>query len=83
MPRYQMKQKPLTDVANDTAGDVFATKTGDLRIVRDTTEPKPQITWVKGQKRAPLVSLDTAANSALIYKDLGIYGFTGSICENL
>ena len=28
-----MKQLPLTDVASDTAGEVFATKTGDLRLV--------------------------------------------------
>lgn len=78
-----MKQKPLTDVATDTAGDVFATKTGDLRIVRDVSEGKQNIQWVKGGKRSSLVSLDLDANSALIFKDLGIYGFTGSICENL
>ena len=78
-----MKQKPLTDVATDTAGDVFATKTGDLRIVRDVSEGKQNIQWVKGGKRSSLVSLDVDANSALIFKDLGIYGFTGSICENL
>lgn len=78
-----MKQKPLTDVASDTAGDVFATKTGDLRIVRDVSEGKPNIQWVKGNKRSTLVSLDTDANSALIFKDLGVYGFIGSICENI
>jgi hypothetical protein len=78
-----MKQKPLVDLANDTGGDVFATKTGDLRIVRDVAEGKSTVTWVKGEKRAPLVWLDPDANSALIFRDLGVYGFTGSICENL
>lgn len=78
-----MKAKPLTDVANDSAGDVFATKTGDLRIVRDTSEGKQTVQWVKGEKRSPLVSLDLDANSALIFKDLGVYGFTGSICESM
>lgn len=78
-----MKQKPLTDVASDTAGDVFATKTGDLRIVRDISDGKQNVAWVKGEKRSALVSLDTDANSALIFRDLGVYGFTGSICENL
>jgi hypothetical protein len=79
-----MKQKPLTDVASDTAGDVFSTKTGDLRIVRDVEEGgKQNVAWVKGEKRASLVTLDTDANSPLIFKDLGVYGFTGSICENL
>lgn len=78
-----MKQRPLTDVATDTGGDVFATKTGDLRIVRDVSDGKSTVTWVKGGKRSPLVWLDTDASSALIFKDLGVYGFTGSICENL
>ncbi len=78
-----MKQKPLTDVASDTAGDVFATKTGDLRFVRENTDGKQTVTWVKGEKRSPLVTLDTDANSPLIFRDLGIYGFIGSICENL
>jgi hypothetical protein len=75
-----MKQRPLTDIATDTGGDVFATKTGDLSIVRDTADAK--VTWVKGGKRTQLVPLDTDANSALIFRDLGVYGFTGSICDN-
>jgi len=78
-----MKQKPLTDVASDTAGDIFATKTGDLRIVRDTSEGKDTVQWVKGEKRSALVSLDVDANSALIYSDLGVYSFIGSICESI
>jgi hypothetical protein len=78
-----MKRKPLTDVTNDSAGDVFATKTGDLRIVRDTTEGKNHVQWVKGEKRAQLVSLDLDVSSQLIFKDLGVYGFTGSICESM
>ena len=78
-----MKQRPLTDIATDSAGDIFATKTGDLRIVRDTSDTdKTAITWVKGAKRTPLVALDTDVNSILIFKELGVYGFTGSICEN-
>ena len=78
-----MKQKPLTDVASDTAGDIFATKTGDLRIERDTSEGKDTVQWVKGEKRSALVSLDVDANSALIYSDLGVYSFIGSICESI
>jgi hypothetical protein len=78
-----MKVKPLTDVTNDSAGDVFATKTGDLRIVRDATQDKPSVTWVKGEKRTTLFSLDLDVSSALIFKDLGIYAFTGSICESI
>jgi hypothetical protein len=78
-----MKQKPLTDIASDTAGDVFATKTGDLRIVNDTDANSSTVTWVKGEKRVTLRKLDTDANSPLIFKDLGVYSFTGTICENI
>lgn len=78
-----MKQKPLTDVASDTAGDIFATKTGDLRIVHSTTDNKESVQWIKGQKKADLVVLDTDANSALIFNDLGVYSFIGSICESM
>jgi hypothetical protein len=79
-----MKQRPLTDVTIDSAGDVFSTKTGDLRIVRDTDENgKSTVAWVKGEKRSPLRSLDLDTSSSLIFKELGIYSFTGSICENL
>jgi len=77
-----MKLRPLTDIATDSAGDVFATKTGDLRMVKDNTEGKTNIAWVKGEKRTQLSFLDTDVNSQLIYKDLGVYSFTGSICEN-
>ena len=77
-----MKQKPLTDIASDTAGDVFATKTGDLRIVNDTDSDGSTVTWVKGEKRITLRKLDLDANSPLIFKDLGVYSFTGTICEN-
>lgn len=75
-----MKQRPLTDIATDSAGDVFATKTGDIRIVRDAS--KTTATFVKGEKRTELSSLDLDVNSTLIFKDLGIYTFTGTICEN-
>lgn len=79
-----MKQKPLTDVATDSAGDVFATKTGDLRIVRNVDDnKKTDIVWVKGGKRSQLVVLDVEANEAMIFKQLGVYGFTGNICDSL
>jgi hypothetical protein len=77
-----MKQKPLTDIATDTAGDVFGTKTGDLRIVNNVDKGGTTVAWVKGGKREQLLSLDTDMNSLLIFKELGVYGFIGTICEN-
>jgi hypothetical protein len=78
-----MKQMPLTDVASDSAGDVFSTKSGDLRLVRNSESSKETMTWVKGEKRTELVFLDTDINSAVIFKDLGLYTFLGTLCDNV
>jgi hypothetical protein len=78
-----MKQMPLTDVASDSAGDVFSTKSGDLRLVRNSENNKETMTWVKGEKRTELVFLDTDVNSAVIFKDLGLYTFLGTPCDNV
>ncbi len=76
-----MKQLPLTDVATDTGGEVFATKTGDLRLDHDNRIEK--MAWIRGEKRTELVTLDVDANSPLIFSDLGIYPFLGTICDNM
>jgi hypothetical protein len=75
-----MKQLALTDVASDSAGDVFATKTGDLRLVRDGTT---KATWIKGERKRELITLDVDVNSRLIFRDLGIYKFLGTICDSI
>jgi hypothetical protein len=76
-----MKEMPLTDVALDAAGDVFATKTGDLRLVKDAGAR--EATWVRGEKQTKLHTLDTDVSSPLIFSELGVYTFIGTICENL
>ena len=78
-----MKQMPLTDVASDSAGEVFSTKSGDLRLVRNSENNKETMTWVKGEKRTELVFLDTDINSVVIFKDLGLYTFLGTWCDNV
>lgn len=79
-----MKELPLTDVASDSAGDVFATKTGDLRLVGGATNSaNTKVTWIRGEKRTDLVSLDLDVSSRLIFRDLGVYKFTGTICDNI
>ena len=78
-----LRPMPLTDVASDSAGDVFSTKSGDLRLVRNSDNNKETTTWVKGEKRTELVFLDTDVNSVVIFKDLGIYTFLGTLCDNI
>ncbi len=79
-----MKQMALTDVASDSAGQVFSTKTGDLRLVKTTDgETKPSTKWVKGEKKTDLIPLDLDVNSPVIFTELGIYKFTGTLCDNI
>jgi hypothetical protein len=77
-----MKQLPLTDVATDAAGDVFATKTGEVRFVHDSGE-KQTATWIHGSDKIVLSLLDVDVASRLIFKDLGIYTFLGTLCDDI
>jgi hypothetical protein len=77
-----MKLLPLTDVATDAAGDVFATSTGEVRFVHDSGE-KQTATWVHGNERLALSLLDVDVASRLIFKDLGIYTFLGTLCDDI
>ena len=79
-----LKQMALTDVTSDTAGDVFSTKTGDLRLVRTLDDSaKPTAQWIRGEKKHDLVYLDIYMNQPLIYRDLGLYKIPGTICGNI
>jgi len=78
-----MKPMPLVDVASDSAGDVFSTKSGDLRLVRNSDSNKDTMTWIKGSKRTELLVLDTDINAVVIFKDLGIYTVLGTFCDNV
>lgn len=79
-----MKQLPLTDVASDSAGEVFSTKTGDLRLVATNTVGKErEASWVRGERRVELLTLDLWINSPIIFSELGIYKFIGTVCDNV
>ena len=77
----EMKLLPLSDVATDTAGEVFSTKSGDLRLDRRANMQK--MVWIRGEKRTELITLDVDTNSPVIFSDLGIYPFLGTICDNM
>jgi hypothetical protein len=85
-----MKQLALTDVASDSAGQVFSTKTGDLRLSLRRTETqspdaptKTSVVWIKGEKRVELIPLDPEQNTVVIFEELGIYKFLGTMCDNI
>jgi hypothetical protein len=68
-PRGALKPLRMTNVVSDSAGDVFATKNGDLKLVLG----KNEASWVQGKKAKDLILLPLAENAQLIYGDLGVY----------
>ncbi|MSP93164.1 MAG: hypothetical protein EXR79_15415 [Myxococcales bacterium] len=92
-PRGDMTKLPMHNVVSDSAGDIFATKTGTLRLVLDHTASL-WVTSGKGggndkrggtAKVEKLVVLPVEDNGALIYTDLGPYlgQRLGTPCDDL
>lgn len=74
--RGMMKIQPLKGVADDSAGHVFSTKSGSLRLVvgrQHANTGGVGAEWVRRKKRTPLTSLGQWANSILVFKELGPY----------
>ena len=75
-----MKEMPMTNVVSDSAGEIFATKSGQLKLVGGKGGT---MYWIKGGKKSELTQLETSENIYLIYRDLGIYGPLGAVCDDL
>jgi hypothetical protein len=76
-----MKLQKLTNIVSDSEGDIFATKTGSLRVVLD----KKESLWAQGKKQQKLIMLPIEDNAVLIYTDLGVYTGQplGTPCDDL
>jgi hypothetical protein len=76
-----MKLQKLTNIVSDSEGDIFATKTGSLRVVLD----KKESLWAQGKKQTKLIVLPVEDNAQLIYTDLGVYTGQplGTPCDDL
>ena len=68
-PRGSMKPLKMVNVVSDSEGDIFSTRSGELRLVLD----KKESAWIQKGKRSDLKSLPVEENVALIYSDLGVY----------
>ncbi len=78
-PKGAMKEVPLVNTATDTAGEIFATRSGQLKLVASANG---QAFWTKGGKKTELTVVEPAANRYLIYRELGIYGTLGAVCDD-
>jgi hypothetical protein len=75
-----MKAAAMTNIVSDSAGEIFATKSGQLKIIAGKNDTAA---WIKGGKKAELTVLPLNDNRYLIYRDLGIYGQLGTVCDDL
>jgi hypothetical protein len=73
-----MKQLSMTNIVSDSAGEIYSTKSGELKIV---TGSDGKAYWKKGGKKVELVVLELGNNRYVIYRDLGIYGSLGVVCD--
>jgi hypothetical protein len=81
-PKGSMQEQKMTNVVSDSAGDVFATKTGSLRLVLNRSE---QYWEQAGKTKAKLIDLPLEDNRGLIYNELGVYNGQrlGTPCDDL
>jgi hypothetical protein len=80
-PKGGLKAQKMTNVVSDSEGDIFATKTGSLRLILNKSESL----WQAGGKKEKLIFLPVEDNHILIYTDLGVYtGMPlGTPCDDL
>jgi hypothetical protein len=80
-PKGSLKQQKMTNVVSDSAGDIFATKTGELRLVLNQSETL----WQQGKKITKLIPLPVEDNHVMIYTELGVYTGErlGTPCDDL
>ena len=76
-----MKEMPMKNVVSDSAGEIFATTSGELKLVTNTKD-KQEAYWKKGGKKEDLTLLEPSDNRYLIYSELGVYGTLGTVCDD-
>jgi hypothetical protein len=76
-----LKLQKMTNVVSDSAGDIFATKTGELRLILNAGETL----WQQAGKQTKLIHLPVEDNHVLIYSELGVYTGErlGTPCDDL
>lgn len=78
--RGAMKRQKMINIVSDSEGDIFATKSGDLRLILD----RKDATWVRGKRETRLTYVPPARNAFMIYAELGVYtGRLGTPCDDL
>ncbi|MGE5183222.1 MAG: hypothetical protein ACM31C_14230 [Acidobacteriota bacterium] len=74
-----MKELAMTNIVRDSSGEIFATRTGQLKLIAGKGR---SLYWIKGGKRSELTFVDILADRYLVYRELGIYGQLGAVCDD-
>jgi hypothetical protein len=80
-PKGAMKPQKMINVVSDSQGDIFSTRSGELRLILD----KQETTWIQHEKKTKLTWVPVEDNHVLIYTDLGVYTGEplGTPCDDL
>lgn len=90
--RGKMKLQQMTNIVHDSEGEIFSTKTGELRLVLTddaatgaAAAKDSGLKWVAGKVSSPLINVPVEANGRMIYTDLGIYDRErlGTPCDDM
>ncbi len=72
-----LKPLKMTDLTSDSEGEIFASESGELRLVlgnKRTPESRPRkAEWIRGRRTTELTALPVHENYPLIYNELGVY----------
>jgi hypothetical protein len=79
-PKGNLKLQKMTNVVSDTEGDIFATKTGTMRLISG----KNEFTWISNKSKLKLTKVPVEDNAAMIYSELGVYTgeLLGTPCDD-
>jgi hypothetical protein len=80
-PKGNLKQQRMTNAVSDSRGDIFSTKSGELRLITSGSEG----TWIQGKTKTTLTIVPIEENHVLVYGDLGVYTGEklGTPCDDL
>jgi hypothetical protein len=75
-----MKEIALTNIVHDSAGELFASKIGSLKIGAGKDAP---MSWIKKGVKTELTVVDPTIDHYLVYRELGIYGRLDAVCDDM
>ena len=80
-PRGRLKRLKMTNIVEDPAGEIYASKKGSLRLILTADKAS----WVVGRRETKLTVVPIDDSGPLIYGDLGVYvgAELGTPCDAL